>query len=200
MRTLRIPTTREEITPEMMGELIANLRKLSNISGTGCTVHELPNGISINVPAAPQPRRGRLLKALYGCGSATAVEIDIDPAGNEREGEEFTVFDPLNKVAASPLAVADGNGVMLIEAGTCFDCQWKDDAQQWEVCEFGQCCAGGSNVPSGSASGGSAGSACITPAMLGLPSPPDNGKYALGVDNFCFVYLPIGQCQTGSGS
>jgi hypothetical protein len=53
MRTLRIPTSREEITPQLLADLIANLRKVCNLSGTGCTVNELPNGISIDVPIAP---------------------------------------------------------------------------------------------------------------------------------------------------
>src|ERR1039458_6773839 len=73
MRTLRIPTNRNEITPELLGDLVANLRKLCNLSGTGCTINELPNGISIDVPRPKPPGLGRLQEDLYGCGSAKAT-------------------------------------------------------------------------------------------------------------------------------
>ncbi len=56
MRTIRPPQNHEEISPQLMGDLIANLRKVSNISGTGCTIHELPGGISIDVPTPPEPQ------------------------------------------------------------------------------------------------------------------------------------------------
>ena len=51
MHTLRNPISRDDITPEFLRPFIANLRKLCNLSGTGCTVNELPNGLSIDVPA-----------------------------------------------------------------------------------------------------------------------------------------------------
>jgi len=53
MRTLRLPTSREEITPELLADLVANLRKICNLSGTGCTINELPTGS----PSTCHPRR-----------------------------------------------------------------------------------------------------------------------------------------------
>ncbi len=38
-----------------MADVVANVRKLSNICGTGCAVTETPNGISIDVPV---PEKG----------------------------------------------------------------------------------------------------------------------------------------------
>ena len=53
MHTLRLPTSRDEITPELLADIVANVRKLCNLRGTGCTVTELPHGISIDVPPPP---------------------------------------------------------------------------------------------------------------------------------------------------
>ncbi len=49
MRTIRNPRTLDEITPELIGAMADNLRKATNLSGTGCTISELPAGISIQV-------------------------------------------------------------------------------------------------------------------------------------------------------
>ena len=156
MRTLRIPTSRAEITPELMADLVSNLRKLSNLSGSGCTVSELPNGMSINVPQPTKPQRGHLTAPLYGCSSATAVQLFVDANENQSTGNAFTVFDPLNKTDGWLLALTDVDGALYAPTGTCFEARWKDDSQQWELAEFGTCCPGSSgSESSGSESSGS---------------------------------------------
>ena len=162
MRVLRIPTDPRDVTPELLADIIANVRKLCNLSGSGCTVTELPNGIAINVQFPPKKRRGRLREDLYGCDSATAVVLSVDPSENVSQGGSFTVYDPLNKTAASLLAVPDEGGTLYIPSATCFEASWHDDSAQWEIDEFGQCCP--QDVFSGSGH--------LPPPECGVPCPP----------------------------
>ena len=147
MHTLRIPTSRDEISPALMADLIANLRKLCNLSGTGCTVTELPNGISIDVPPPKEKRRGKLLEKLYGCSYAKAATIHIyrnaDGSDQEvvNEKDIFYVGDPLNKVANALIADdAGGNDELCLDVGTCFDSHFAKDSQRWELDDPGSCC------------------------------------------------------------
>ena len=158
MRTMRIPVDHRDITPEMWADLVANLRKLSNLSGVGCTIHELPNGLSIHVPLLPEMRRGRLLADLHGCKSALAVEEVITAGGVEIDGDQFTVYDPLNKVSEHWSSIENPNGSLYLPIGTCFDSHWRSDSQQWELDTIGLCCVGSG---SGGGSAGSQGSCCM---------------------------------------
>ena len=83
MRTLRSPTSAAEISPQLMADLIANLRKLCNLSGTGCTITELPNGISVDVPPQKFPILVNLTEDWYACDSAqaTILSVSLDSDG-----------------------------------------------------------------------------------------------------------------------
>ncbi len=94
MRTLRLPASRDEITPELLADMIANLRKVCNLSGTGCTVNELPHGISINVPPPPLLRQiifyntsGDTLPA-YGVFVANTTIHNADGGRNVFNGDQ----------------------------------------------------------------------------------------------------------------
>ena len=152
MRQLRKPNRDQEITPELLDPIVENLRKLSNLSGRGCTVHELPNGIAIDVPKPNEPRRGRLMEPLYGCGQALAVEICVDIQGNQTDGQQFTVTDPLNKVDGELLAVPDEESYLYLPAGTCFDSHHRSDSNSWEFDAAGNCCVEVSGEESSEAS------------------------------------------------
>ena len=64
MRVLRKPEFDRDITPEALAPLYDNVRKLSNLSGTGCTINELPAGISIDVPPHQAAGPGPLARGL----------------------------------------------------------------------------------------------------------------------------------------
>jgi len=158
MRTMRVPTDRNDITPEMMGDLIANLRKLSNISGIGCLINELPNGISISVPQPLEEIRGRLTQDLYGCSSARAIRMYVGSDDSSRATTEtFIVHDPLSRVTAELLAIADDNGELYLPVGTCFYARKFVDSGNWEIQSVGLCCDQGSGSE-GSEGSGSEGS------------------------------------------
>lgn len=58
MRPLRKPQFDRDITPESLAPLYDNVRKLCNMSGTGCTVEETPSGIAIHVPVPSTAAQG----------------------------------------------------------------------------------------------------------------------------------------------
>ena len=125
------------------------------ISVAGGGVTRTGIGVAINIPQGVASIRGRLSEDLYGCDSAKAIEIAVLPNGIHGEiGFPFSVHDPLNKVAASLIAMVDPSSELHIPSGTCFTATWYDDSQQWEVDDFGLCCDQGS----GSESEGSEGS------------------------------------------
>ncbi|MFZ1978123.1 MAG: LamG-like jellyroll fold domain-containing protein [Bacteroidota bacterium] len=122
MRTLRIPTSRNEITPELMADLIANLRKLCNLSGTGCAVTELPNGIAIDVPAQKFPILVKLSQDWYACDStqATILAVSRDADGKRvvsDTGQAALCDDPAGQITWDLAAVEDGFGGLYIPAG-----------------------------------------------------------------------------------
>ena len=157
-----------EITAESLAPALGNLRKLSNLVGSGCVVSELPNGISIDVPLPPPEEiRGRLTEDLYGCDHAKAnrifVAIDRSQSSGEdftvhqMTGEEFIVHDPINRVEAELLSILDDNGELYLPAGTCFYARKFSDSGNWEIQSVGLCCDQGSGSE-GSEGSGSEGS------------------------------------------
>jgi hypothetical protein len=150
MRKLRSPTSHDDITPQLMQDVISNVNKLGNLSITGGVVTELPGGISIDVPLPILPRRGRLLEDLDGGGNAKAQQIFISPGGRESYGAKFQIYDPLNKVGESLLA--DPETASFMPAGICFTADWNYDSQHWEVDSFGACVPISASSPSSESS------------------------------------------------
>lgn len=140
MQPLRKPS--HEVTPESLAPLYSNVQKLSNLSGRGCKIEEGPNGVSVVVLPPPEPRRGRLLSSLYGCGFANAVELVLGVNGSQSQGLPFVVTDPLSKVSEITMLPGemDDNGVWFLPVGTCFDCHYRSDSQAWEFDTPGACC------------------------------------------------------------
>ena len=102
--------------------------------------------------------RGRLTEDLYGCDSAAAVSIRVDGQGNETDDDPFTVYDPLNLVAACLIALTDAGGELYLPAGTCFYAHRFQDSDNWELHEIGGCCVQGSGSGGSEGSEGSEGS------------------------------------------
>lgn len=122
MRTLRSPTSAAEISPQLMADLIANLRKLCNLSGTGCTITELPNGISVDVPPQKFPILVNLTEDWYACDSAqaTILSVSLDSDGKRivsDTGQTAMCDDPAGMITWNLAAVEDGFGSLYIPAG-----------------------------------------------------------------------------------
>ena len=128
----------------------------------------------------------------------------------------FVLFDPDGIIIGEALAVADEDGALYLPAGLTAKIYQPEDVQDghWELVNSGQTCGGseegiqeGSEEGSEEGSGPGAGSegtegqgsgACVTPADLGWPPPPDDGTYLLGVSNNCVKWIPTGRCTPGS--
>jgi hypothetical protein len=126
MRTLRLPTSREEITPELLADLIANLRKVCNLSGTGCTVNELPHGMSIDVPVPPRPAE----IVFCNTSGSTIPAYGVFVANTTTYNADYYNADRGNVYNATQAGVHGGGPIILVnrkidvpngDYGTAFD-------------------------------------------------------------------------------
>ena len=109
------------------------------ISVAGGGVTRTGIGVAINIPQGVASIRGRLSEDLYGCDSAKAIEIAVLPNGIHGEiGFPFSVHDPLNKVAASLIAMVDPSSELHIPSGTCFTatCTTTASSGKWMISAF----------------------------------------------------------------
>ena len=92
--TLRIPTNRNEITPELIGDLMANLRKLCNLTVNGTALTELPNGFAATMPSQLQIKLFQIVPGTSGSGGEqnTGWSYDLTQIPGNSDGSRSKYY------------------------------------------------------------------------------------------------------------